>query len=68
MRAGATLVATLLLAGCASFSPDSGFTVVEQAAKNQLGKDLRWARSDADRDAIDKCRPGRTPCGPGVSI
>ena len=51
-----TLAATtaLLLAGCASFSPDGGFGRVEQAARQHLGKDLRWARSDADRDFIDR--------------
>ena len=54
MRAGATMLATLLLAGCASFSPDGGFSAVQQTAKNQLGKDLRWAKSDADQDTIDK--------------
>ena len=54
MRVAATLAATLLLAGCASFSPDGGFSAVEQTAKNQLGKDLRWARSAADQDTIDK--------------
>ena len=54
MRATATVLAALLLAGCASFSPDGGFAAVEQTAKNQLGKDLRWARSEADQDTIDK--------------
>jgi outer membrane protein TolC len=46
--------ATVVLAGCASFSPDGGFSTVEQAAKERLGKDLRWARSDSDRAAIDE--------------
>ena len=54
MRVAATMLATLLLAGCASFSPDGGFSAVERTAKNQLGKDLRWARSEADQDTIDK--------------
>ncbi len=49
-----TLAALALsLAGCASFSPDGGFGPVEQAVQTQLGKDLRWARSEADRRAID---------------
>jgi hypothetical protein len=42
------------LSGCASFSPDGGFAPVEQTARERLGKDLRWARSDADQDAIDQ--------------
>ena len=41
----------VLLGGCASFSPDGGFATVEQAAKDRLGKDVRWARS--------RSRPGR---------
>ena len=49
---GATAV--VLLAGCASFSPDGGFSVVEQAAKDRLGKDVRWARSESDQAMIDQ--------------
>ncbi len=50
----ALFAAALLLGGCASFSPDGGLAVVEQATKERLGKDLRWARSDADRAAIEQ--------------
>jgi outer membrane protein TolC len=53
LTAAALLVGTLL-AGCASFSADGGFTSVEQAAQKRLGKELRWARSAADQDAIDQ--------------
>jgi outer membrane protein TolC len=49
----ALLTAAAFLGGCASFSPDGGFAPVQQTAKDRLGKDLQWARSDADRDAID---------------
>ena len=45
------LLASAVLAGCASFSPDAGFSSIESAAKDKLGKDVRWARSDADREA-----------------
>ena len=48
------LAAASLLAGCATFSNDSGFGRVEQAAKQHLGQDVRWARSTEDRDAIDR--------------
>ena len=48
------LVGTALLAGCASFSPDGGFAPVQQAAKERLGKDLQWPRTEADRDTVDK--------------
>jgi outer membrane protein TolC len=44
----------LALSGCASFSPDGGFTPVEQAARTHLDKALRWARSDQDRALIDQ--------------
>ena len=50
----ALLASAAVLAGCASFSPDGGFASVEQTAKDRLGKELRWARSDADQDSIDK--------------
>lgn len=53
-RLSALLVGAAVLGGCASFSTDGGFAAVEQTAKDRLGKDLRWARTDADRDTIDK--------------
>ena len=46
------LAAAAALSGCASFSPDGGFSPIERAAKERLGKDLRWARTDADQNAI----------------
>ena len=49
-----SLLAAALLAGCASFSPDSGFGVVEQTAQQRLGKELRWSRNAADQAAIDQ--------------
>ena len=52
LRLAGLLGAVALLGGCASFSPDGGFAPVQQTAKDRLGKDLQWARSDADRDAI----------------
>ncbi|MCW5663745.1 MAG: TolC family protein [Piscinibacter sp.] len=48
------VLASAVLAGCASFSPDAGFSSIESAAKDKLGKDVRWARSDADVDTIDR--------------
>ena len=50
----ALLAGAALLGGCASFSADGGFATVERTAKDRLGKDLRWARTDADQDGIDK--------------
>ncbi len=48
------LTSAAVLAGCASFSPDGGFAAVEKTAKDRLGKDVLWARSEADQDRIDK--------------
>ena len=46
------LAAALTLAGCASLSPDGGFSPVAQTAKDRLGADITWARTDAERDAV----------------
>ncbi len=47
-------VASALLGGCASFSTDGGFGTVESTAKDRLGKEVRWARNDADADTIER--------------
>ncbi len=54
LRRSAQALAALLLAGCASFSPDGGFGPVEDVAKTRLGKDLRWSRNEADQDTIGR--------------
>ena len=46
------LLTALALGGCASFSKDGGFSAVEQTAKERVGKDVKWARTDADSDTI----------------
>ena len=53
-RLAAVLTAAAVLGGCASFSPDGGFAPVQQTAKDRLGKELHWARSEAERSAIDQ--------------
>jgi outer membrane protein TolC len=53
-RTLALLWALALLGGCTSFSPDGGFAPVEQAARERLGKEVRWARTPADQDGIDQ--------------
>ena len=45
-------VLAAVLTGCASFSPDGGFSSVQQTAKDRLGKDLHWARTGADLDRV----------------
>ena len=52
-RSVAVMIAAAALAGCASFTPDGGFSAVEQSTKKTIGKEVTWARSDADRRAID---------------
>ena len=52
LRLAALLAGAAVLGGCATFSPDAGFGLVEQTAKERLGKDLHWARSEADLDTI----------------
>ena len=47
------LAAALLLAGCASFSPDGGFAAVEQTAQERLNKQVVWARSAEQQGRID---------------
>ena len=42
----------LLLAGCASFSQDGGFAVVEQAAEQQLDKQLSWTKTTEERAVV----------------
>ena len=54
VRLLALLISVAALGGCASFSADGGFSAVEQTAKDRLGKDLRWARTDADHAGIDE--------------
>ncbi len=50
-RLGASLF-LLALAGCTSFAPGGGFGVVEQTAKERLGKEVKWVKTDAERDAV----------------
>ena len=54
LRLLALLTSAALLGGCASFSPDGGFSAVEKTARDRLGKDVQWARTDADQDRIDQ--------------
>ncbi len=54
LRVLALLASAAVLGGCASFTPDGGFGVVERTTKERIGKDLHWARGDADLDTIAK--------------
>jgi outer membrane protein TolC len=48
----AAIAAAMTLGGCASLSPDAGFGNVQKAARERLGQDIQWARSDADRGGV----------------
>jgi PBP1b-binding outer membrane lipoprotein LpoB len=56
-------ISALLLSGCASFSPDSGMTVVSEVAKETLKKEVAFVRSadDAERTSGAVKRPGQEP-------
>lgn len=45
-------VTAMLLAGCATFSEDGGFSAVETTARERLGQETHWVRSKADEDAV----------------
>ena len=45
-------LALLALGGCASFSPDGGFTDVGRAVQQRTGGEARWLRSDAETEAV----------------
>ncbi len=53
----ASVIAVTTLAGCATFSNDGGFSSVEQTTRERLNKDVKWARSDAEKSAL-KVRVG----------
>jgi outer membrane protein TolC len=42
------------LAGCASLDPQGSFAPVQSVAMDKLGKELRWSRSDEDRQQLDQ--------------
>ncbi|MGE0564757.1 MAG: TolC family protein [Pseudolabrys sp.] len=50
------VIASLLLSGCAAFSPDGGMSLVADTAGRELGKDIAAIRNDSDaaaaRDAV----------------
>ncbi len=50
----AIALSAFALAGCATFSQDGGFGAVERTTKERVGKEVKWAKTDADRDAIDQ--------------
>ncbi len=46
------VLTAVALGGCATFSKDGGFDTVTQTAKARIGKDVNWARTDAEHETI----------------
>jgi len=49
---GGLALLILMLGGCAGFSSDRGFTSVQQAAQQRLGKAVEWPRTDAEASKL----------------
>src|SRR6266700_3960586 len=63
-------ISALLLSGCASFSPDSGMTVVSDVANQTLKKDVAFVRStdDAERTSSAVKRLLARPLGVDATV
>ncbi len=48
------VLASALLAGCASLDQEAAFQPVQSLAGDRLGVDLTWARTEAERSEIEK--------------
>lgn len=46
------LAISLVVAGCTTFSDDGGFRTVEATAKDRLGKDVKWIRSEGEAGSL----------------
>lgn len=54
MRWLALATTLVVLSGCATLAPDAGFGEVQSTAKERLNKELKWAKTEEDRKAIDE--------------
>ena len=54
VRLLAAILAAFAMNGCATLAPDGGFTTVRTMTKERTGSEPRWARTEADSDAIKK--------------
>ena len=54
LRPLALAVSMLFLGGCATFSPDGGFSSVKSLTKERIGKDVTWVKSDDDAATVEK--------------
>ena len=51
---GAIVAAALVATGCASLSREDSFAFVRDAARQEVGKEVRWVRGDEDQAKIDE--------------
>jgi len=42
------------LSGCATFSKDGGINTVQQSVRDRTGKDIKWVKTDQDRQQVDQ--------------
>ena len=49
---GAVLLASLVLGGCAGFSPDGGFGTVASTVRERIGKEAVWVRPGQAADSV----------------
>jgi len=47
-----TAATLVFIGGCATFSPDGGFSVVEEALQTRTGEQAKWVRSETDAGAV----------------
>lgn len=46
------MTSAVLLAGCASFSPDGGFEAIQSASRAHIQKDVAWSRDEETRERV----------------
>lgn len=51
-RLAVAAIALMLIGGCATLSPDSGFGAMQEIVKDHGGQEAFWARTDGDREAV----------------
>ena len=47
-----TVIAALALSGCATFSRDGGFEIVEKAVRDRSGMEAKWVRNEDDAKTV----------------
>jgi outer membrane protein TolC len=70
MRLTTVALASLVLAGCASFSPDGGFGPVDQLTKDRLGRTPSYQRTAGQADAAQAhvAELLKQPLGPDSAV